>query len=178
MYVYIDIEMQKIHGLIGLFLMLVVIIAVSPRFINNIYDTILGRIVLLGVVIFFTAHNTTLGLLVALCLIVVSNKYLIEGNENMVDSKEGQKTEGQKTEGEEKKTEVKPEVKEAVSDTEKNTKEKDLIGLGDPIVAHESIQSVDSSAFPVSKDDFKSDDVKPVTSTASKDGFSLMYSEI
>ena len=177
MYVYIDIEMQKIHGLIGLFLMLVVIIAVSPRFINNIYDTILGRIVLLGVVIFFTAHNTTLGLLVALCLIVVSNKYLIEGNENMADSKEGQKTEGEekKTEKEEKKTEG---VKEAVSDTEKNTKEKDLIGLGDPIVAHESIQSVDSSAFPVSKDDFKSDDVKPVTSTASKDGFSLMYSEI
>ncbi len=57
--------MQKIHGLIGLFLMLVVIIVVSPGMINNIYDTILGRIVLLGIVIFFTTHNTTLGLLVA-----------------------------------------------------------------------------------------------------------------
>jgi hypothetical protein len=169
--------MQKIHGLIGLFLMLVVIIAVSPRFINNIYDTILGRIVLLGVVIFFTAHNTTLGLLVALCLIVVSNKYLIEGNENMADSIEGQKTEGQKTEGQ--KTEGQKTEGQKTEDVkkpeDKKTKEEDLVGGGDPIVAHESIQPVDSFAVPVSKDDFKSDDVKPV---ASKDGFSLMYSEI
>jgi hypothetical protein len=150
MYVYIDIEMQKIHGLIGLFLMLVVTIAVSPGIINNIYDTILGRIVLLGVVIFFTVHNTTLGLLVALCLIVVSNKYLIEGNENMDDSMDSVK---------------------------KEDKEEDLVGGGDPIVAHDSIQPLDSSTVPVSKDEFKSDEVKPVTSI-SKEGFSLMYSEI
>ena len=149
--------MQKFHGLIGLFLMLVVIIAVSPRFINNIYDTILGRFVLLGVVIFFTAHNTTLGLLVALCLIVVSNKYLIEGNENMSDSMDAIK----KEEDEKKETD----------------KEEDLVGGGDPIIASESIQPLDSSTVPVSKDVFKSDDVKPVTSS-SKDGFSLMYSEI
>jgi hypothetical protein len=168
MYVYIDIEMQKIHGLVGLFLMLVVIIAVSPRFINNIYDTILGRIVLLGVVIFFTSHNTTLGLLVALCLIVVSNKYLIEGNENMADS-----VEPVKTEEEEKKTEG--QKTEEVKTEDKKNKEEDLVGGGNPIIANESIQPVDSYAVPVSKDDFKSDDVKPV---ASKDAFSLMYSEI
>ena len=161
MYVYIDIEMQKIHGLIGLFLMLVVIVAVSPGIVNNIYDTILGRIVLLGVVIFFTAHNTTLGLLVALCLIVVSNKYLIEGNENMTDSMDPEKKE------------------EPTKDNtaKKEDKEEDVVGGGDPIVASESIQPLDSSTVPVSKDDFKSDEVKPVTST-STDGFSLMYSEI
>jgi len=162
MYVYIDIEMQKIHGLIGLFLMLVVIVAVSPGMINNIYDTILGRIVLLGIVIFFTCHNTTLGLLVALCLIVVSNKYLIEGNENMADSMDPVKKE------------------EPIKDntSKKEDKEEDLVGGGDPIIASESIQSLDSSTVPVSKDDFKSDDVKPDTSVTSKDGFSLMYSEI
>jgi hypothetical protein len=147
--------MQKIHGLIGLFLMLVVVLVVSPGMINNIYDTILGRIVLLGIVIFFTTHNTTLGLLVALCLIVVSNKYLIEGNENMSDS-------------------VKKED-EPTKEEDNKTKEEDLVGGGDPIVAHESIQPVDSSAIPVSKDIFKSDDVKPVIS---EEGFSLMYSEI
>ena len=154
MYVYIDIEMQKIHGLIGLFLILVVIIAVSPGMINNIYDTILGRIVLLGIVIFFTCHNTTLGLLVALCLIVVSNKYLIEGNENMMDSMDSDKKEEPEKE-----------------------KEEDLIGGGDPIVASESIQSLVSSTVPVSKDEFKSDEVKAIDPT-STDGFSLMYSEI
>jgi hypothetical protein len=174
MYVYIDIEMQKIHGLIGLFLMLVVIIAVSPRFINNIYDTILGRIVLLGVVIFFTAHNTTLGLLVALCLIVVSNKYLIEGIENMEPNAEDvKKPEGSNTEDVKKPEEQKTEDVKKPED-KKEVKPEDTKTSG-PIALNEAIQPVDSSAIPVSKDDFKSDDVKPVTS---KDGFSLMYSEL
>lgn len=165
MYVYIDIEMQKIHGLIGLFFMIVVVVAVSPGIINNIYDTILGRIVLLGVVIFFTAHNTTLGLLVALCLIVVSNKYLIEGNENMMDSTDPTKN-------------MDTDNKEVVSDTEKKeNKEDDLVGGGNPIVASESIEPLNSSTVPVSKDEFKSDEVKPIEPT-STDGFSLMYSEI
>ena len=60
--------MQKIQFLIGLFVLIVVVLVLNPRVINDIHKTILGRIVLIGLVIFFTAHNTTLGLLVALAI--------------------------------------------------------------------------------------------------------------
>ncbi len=57
---------------------------------------------------------------------------------------------------------------------EDESKKEDLVGGGNPIISHESIQSVDSSAVPAPKEVFKSDDVKPVVS---EEGFSLMYSE-
>lgn len=146
--------MKQIHGIIGLFLFVVVVFLVNPGVINNIYDTILGRIVLLGIVIFFTSHNTTLGLLVALCLIVVSNKYLIEGVENMEDNKEKKQKEEEQEETETPVTGV------------------------DLITAHESIQPLVSSTVPVKKSDYKSDEVKSSESITDKESFSLMYSEI
>jgi hypothetical protein len=141
--------MKQIHGIIGLFLLLVVVFLVKPGVINNIYDTILGRIVLLGIVIFFTSHNTTLGLLVALCLIVASNKFLSEGNENM----------------------------EQTLETESEEESEEINGV-DPITAHESIQPLDSATVPVKKSDYKSDEVKSAESVTDKQPFSLMYSEI
>lgn len=143
--------MKQIHGIIGLFLLLIVVFLVKPGVINNIYDTILGRIVLLGIVIFFTSHNTTLGLLVALCLIVASNKFLIEGNENMEQTLEKEKEEEKESE--------------------------EVTGV-DPITAHESIQPLDSATVPVKKSDYKSDEVKSAESVTDKQPFSLMYSEI
>lgn len=72
--------MYKKHGILGLFLLLVVILVLKPRIILNMYDNILGRVVLIGIVIFFTTCNVALGLLAALCLIIVSNMFLIVGS--------------------------------------------------------------------------------------------------
>lgn len=68
----------------ALFVALVIILAISPRIINNVYSSILGRIFLIGVVIFFAMNNTTLGLLVALAIITASNQFgsFVEGMEN------------------------------------------------------------------------------------------------
>ena len=152
--------MKQIHGIIGLFLVVVVVFMVNPGVINNIYDTILGRIVLLGIVIFFTSHNTTLGLLVALCLIVVSNKYLIEGVENMDPNTEKEQKDKEQKEDEQKEQEEQP------------------VTSVDPITAHESIQPLESSTVPVKKSDYKSDEVTSAESITDKQPFSLMYSEI
>jgi len=70
------------HGLGFLFTMLVVVLIVSPRSINNMYNNILGRVGLIALIIFFSMHNVTLGLLVALCIIVASNMYMFEGFDN------------------------------------------------------------------------------------------------
>ena len=74
---------SKMHGIFGLFLILVLILVVSPRMVNNIYGTLLGRIILIGILIFFSMYNVTLGLLVALMLIIISEMAFREGLGNM-----------------------------------------------------------------------------------------------
>ena len=71
--------LNKIHGLGLIFTMLVVVLIVSPSTINNMYNNILGRVGLIALIIFFAMHNVTLGLLVALCVIVASNMSMVEG---------------------------------------------------------------------------------------------------
>lgn len=74
----------KTKSIGALFVALVVILAVNPKVINNIYGTILGRLFLVCVVIFFAMNNTTLGLLVALAIITASNQFgsFVEGMDN------------------------------------------------------------------------------------------------
>lgn len=71
--------LNKMHGLGLIFTMLVVILIVSPSTINNMYNNILGRVGLIALIIFFAMHNVTLGLLVALCVIIASNMHMVEG---------------------------------------------------------------------------------------------------
>ena len=65
----------KSQSIVGLFLALVLILALNPKMINNIYDNVLGRIVLICLVIFFALNNVTLGLLVVLVIIAGLNQF-------------------------------------------------------------------------------------------------------
>jgi hypothetical protein len=75
--------MYKKYTILGLFLLLVVISLLKPRVILNIYNNILGRVLLIGVVLFFTSCNVALGLLSALFLIIASNMVFMEGLTNL-----------------------------------------------------------------------------------------------
>jgi hypothetical protein len=75
--------MYNKHGILGLFILLVIILMLKPRVIFNLHNNILGRVVLIGVVLFFTMNNVTLGLLTALCLIIASNMFFMEGLTNL-----------------------------------------------------------------------------------------------
>jgi len=158
--------MQKIQFLIGLFVLIVVVLVLNPRVINDIHKTILGRIMLIGLVIFFTAHNTTLGLLVALCLIIAINMFFMEG----------MLVEGARTIGEDNITPDSTEPKIKVSTTALKDEEEDKDVGVDKQTVHESIQPVESAAIPVNKSDFSSTDVAPVDPVNAKQGFSLLYS--
>jgi hypothetical protein len=76
---------RKTAGIISLFVFLAIILAIKPSIINNVYNTMLGRLVLILVIIFLSMNNVTLGLLVALVLIIILNEYgsLTEGLNNM-----------------------------------------------------------------------------------------------
>ena len=69
----------------ALFMALIIILIVSPRTIHNVYNSILGRVVLIGIVIFFSMNNLTLGLLIALAVIAASNQFapFVEGMETI-----------------------------------------------------------------------------------------------
>ncbi len=73
----------KILG--GLFVALVAILFSNPMMVYDIYNTILGRIVLVGILIFLSMKNVTLGLLVALAIITALNQYgsFAEGMDTM-----------------------------------------------------------------------------------------------
>ena len=75
---------MQIKGSLAILLGMVLILAINPRMIHSIYDTILGRLVLIGIVLFLSMNNTTLGLLATLVIIIALNQFstFVEGMEN------------------------------------------------------------------------------------------------
>lgn len=76
-------NVSKLHILSGLFVFLVLILFVRPSLLGNLYASLLGRVFLVLVVLFFAMNNVTLGLLTALVIIIASNMFLYEGLDNM-----------------------------------------------------------------------------------------------
>jgi anti-sigma28 factor (negative regulator of flagellin synthesis) len=74
----------KTQSIGALFVALVIILAVSPKIVNNIYNSILGRLLLVSIIIFFAINNVTLGLLLVLAIITALNQFgsFVEGMEN------------------------------------------------------------------------------------------------
>lgn len=74
----------QIKGSLAILLGMVLILAINPRMIHSIYDTILGRLVLIAIVLFLSMNNTTLGLLATLVIIIALNQFstFVEGMEN------------------------------------------------------------------------------------------------
>jgi len=73
-------------GVMAIFMfVLLIILAANPMKVSSIYSTILGRIVLIGIVVYCSMNNITLGLLVALTIIVSINQFgsFVEGMDTM-----------------------------------------------------------------------------------------------
>ena len=146
--------MQKIQVLFGLFILILIVMFMNPRIINDVNKSVLGRIMLIGLVIYFTCHNTTLGLLVALCLIIAINMFVMEGIDETLAP------------------EVEEEEEKSVTMTMPMEEEEEGV---DTQTAYESIQPVESNTIPVSKDTFSSVDVAPLNPEDRKEGFAVIY---
>jgi hypothetical protein len=164
--------LSKMHGLGFLFIMLIVVLIVSPRSLNNLYNNTLGRVALIALIIFFAMNNITLGLLAALCVIIASNMYMFEGLENMT---------------EDQKNNLKDKVKGTMSTTTtttthtttSSTTTDSTTGTGvDKEAIRDAIQAKASNAIQVAKADFGSTEVEPTAapSTTTQEAFSSMGS--
>lgn len=71
-------------------LVLCILVLIFPIHVNNLYDTILGRLVLIAILVYFTLNNTTFGLLFALSVIISLSLYFREGLETMNDTTIGE----------------------------------------------------------------------------------------
>ena len=167
--------MYQKHGILGLFLLLVAFLVLKPRVILNIYNNILGRVLLIGLVLFFTTCNIALGLLSALCLIIVSNMFFMErvnmeGLTNLDDKPDIMIRPGL-TIGDDNVTSANDTSDKVIVTTKLKTKDnertisdlKDQAETGgvDRQSIHESIQAKSSKTIPVDKTNFESTEVKP-----------------
>jgi hypothetical protein len=184
--------MYKTFGILGLFLLLVIILIINPRVIHSAYNNILGRIILIVIIIFFSMNSVTLGLLAALCLIIASNMFFIhgsfiEGLENIntdtgiSGSTIGDDTQTTSTSLSDKKVNI---ITNALSNAKDagapmdGSKISELKAQAesqgvDRQSIQESIQSKSSKTIPVDKTSFSSTYVNPSDST--KEGFGSKY---
>jgi hypothetical protein len=176
--------LSKMHGLGFLFVMLVVILIVNPRAIHNMYNNILGRVVLIALIILFSMNNVTLGLLVALCIIIATNMYMFEGLENMpVDAT------SKTTDATSKPTDATAKTTDATSKpTDATIKEKkDTVNVVttsaddsskdgiDKVTMESTLRAKSANSMPVNKNDFSSNEVEPSTT---KEAFGSMSSRV
>ena len=79
----------KIQSIVALFIALVIILAINPTIVHNMYGSILGRLFLILIVIFFAINNITLGLLIVLTIITALNQYgsFVEGMLPLVEAR-------------------------------------------------------------------------------------------
>lgn len=168
--------MYKNNGILGLFLILVVAMILNPKVLFNLYNNILGRIVLIGMVLFFTMFNVTLGLFGALCLIIASNMFLTEGLDNLTEGLDNL------TVGEDNipsSGRVSVETKEKVRSNAETKAAGSNLTIGDLQAQaqsggidkesiHNSIQSMSSKSIPTDKSNFRSEEVSPSESTTTE----------
>ena len=165
----------KMNCSLGLFVLLVIILMVKPIFYNNMYNNVLGRLVLIAILLFFAATNVTLGLLVALIMIIGTNVSFVEGfepqptksNSNAAISDALAKlnstgtTIGTGDDG------VKSNVGQ-INVVTSNSKSKDGV---DRISVEQSVKAKDSNQIPVTKENFVSANVAASDPSASINGF-------
>jgi hypothetical protein len=168
-------SITKMQGSLGLFVLLVIILMVKPIFYNNMYNNVLGRLFLIAILLFFATTNVTLGLLVALIMIIGTNVSFVEGfesqptksNSNAAISDALAKlnstgtTIGTGDDG------VKSNVGQINVVTSKSKSKNGV----DRISVEQSVKAKDSNQIPVTKENFVSADVAASDPSASINGF-------
>jgi hypothetical protein len=71
-------KMDKMNAMIALFLLLVAVVYVHPTMVKNLNHTVLGRIILVAIIVYFSVHNTTVGILAALVIICTMQTYIYQ----------------------------------------------------------------------------------------------------
>lgn len=158
--------MTKQNTLFFLLILMILVLFVNPSVFRDMYLSILGRLFLIVVVIYFSSNNTLFGLLAVLLITIGSDMLIrngmLEGMETMTVTTSAGTTPPITPES--TINDLKQKVDETVS--------ADNVGGGlDLETAKESIKPKQSSTIPINRELFSSDDVVPST----KESFTSMY---
>lgn len=161
----------KTKSIGALFLGLVAVLAINPRIIYNVYNTILGRIILVAIVIFLSTNNLTLGLLLALAIISVLSQFspFVEGMENGTTvGEDSTSTSGDKVvltgDAVKKMQNMTPEQQEQLQQKMSDLKENINAAGVDLEAIKSTIQSKQSKTIPVDSSTKSSEEVSAFTS--------------
>uniref|UniRef100_A0A6C0IUE1 Uncharacterized protein n=1 Tax=viral metagenome TaxID=1070528 RepID=A0A6C0IUE1_9ZZZZ len=168
--------MFKNKEVIALFVSLVIVLAISPRFVYTIYQNVIGKLVLLIILSFLAMKNITLGLLFALCLIVLSTQYgnITEGMDNIqipgtIGEDNTTDTSGNKIQLATKQ-QVKENVEQKISDLKAKIQNSGL----NVTAIEDSIRAKASQTIPIDKQTtISNENVSPFTSGMLTNGTSL-----
>lgn len=174
-------SVTKMQGSLGLFVLLVIILMVKPIFYNNMYNNVLGRLFLIAILLFFATTNVTLGLLVALIMIIGTNISFVEGfesqptksNSNAAISDALAKLNSTGTTigtGDDGVKSNVGQINVVTSKSNSDSKSKSKNGV-DRISVEQSVKAKDSKQIPVTKENFVSADVAASDPSASINGF-------
>jgi hypothetical protein len=182
----------KMQGSLGLFVLLVIILMVKPIIYNNMYNNVLGRLFLIVILLFFATTNVTLGLLVALIMIIGTNVSFIEGFESQKADVNTKKSKSKSKSKPNSNSSILPMLAKLnstgttigtgddgvksnvgqihVVTSNYNSKSKSKDGV-DRVSAEQAVKSKNSNQIPVTKENFVSLNVAASDPSASTNGF-------
>jgi hypothetical protein len=71
-------KMDQMNVMFALFLLLLAVVCVYPSMVKKLNHTVLGRIIIVAIIVYFSLHNTTAGILAALVIICVMQSYIYQ----------------------------------------------------------------------------------------------------
>jgi hypothetical protein len=71
-------KMDQMNVMFALFVLLVVVLCVNPSMVKNLNQSVLGRLIIVAIIVYFSVHNTTAGILAALVIICVMQSYVYQ----------------------------------------------------------------------------------------------------
>lgn len=175
----------KHNSIVALFFTLVLILVIKPNFIYRINSSILGRLFLICLLVFFAMYNVTLALLTVFIIIILLSKYdnFVEGMDNIETpdtiGEENVPITGKQqvlTKDAVKKDEIKQNINDRISDLKAKAQQQDNtttttsttdsnMGMDKEDIKN-AIQSMSANSIPTDKSMFNSNDnVQPLTSS-------------
>lgn len=178
----------KHNSIVALFFTLVLILVIKPNFIYRINSSILGRLFLICLLVFFAMYNVTLALLTVFIIIILLNKYdnFVEGMDNIETpdtiGEENVPITGKQqvlTKDAVKKDEIKQNINDRISDLKAKAQQQTIsanttttastsdsnMGMDKEDIKN-AIQSMPANSIPTDKSMFNSNDnVQPLTAS-------------
>lgn len=150
-------KMDQMNIMFALFLLLVVTVYTNPSMVKKLNHTILGRLIIVAIIVYFSVHNTTAGILATLVIICAMQKYIYqEGFDDATTSATNADSAATKNVGADSLEQDSNIDKSKVDDLKKK-----IEATTDQITSQEQIQSVNSNSLPTPPPSGNDNEVTP-----------------